>query len=76
MEFEDKKMVYDGCFVAGMMTGKGKMQFANGMHYDGEWQDDNMCGEGVLSLSDGRVVKGTWMESVLIAGELQVEAGR
>ena len=30
MEFEDKKMVCEGDFLAGMMQGKGKMYFSNG----------------------------------------------
>jgi hypothetical protein len=31
MEFEDKKMLYEGDFLAGMMQGKGKMNFSNGI---------------------------------------------
>lgn len=50
MEFEEKKMVYEGDFVNGMMTGKGKMNFSNGMTYEGDWQDDCFCGEGSLTL--------------------------
>lgn len=46
MEFEDKKMMYEGDFLNGMMTGKGKMKFSNGMIYDGDWSDDHFCGEG------------------------------
>lgn len=30
MEFEDKKMIYEGQFLNGMITGKGKMLFSNG----------------------------------------------
>lgn len=68
MEFEDKKMLYEGDFLNGMMTGKGKMNFSNGMLYDGEWSDDYFCGEGSLELTDGRVIKGAWLESNLIEG--------
>jgi hypothetical protein len=31
MEFEEKKMIYEGDFLAGMMNGKGKMIFSNGI---------------------------------------------
>jgi hypothetical protein len=40
MEFEDKKMIYEGEFLAGMMHGNGKMSFQNGVSYDGEWVED------------------------------------
>jgi hypothetical protein len=70
MEFEDKRMVYDGEFKSGMMSGKGKIVYNNGMSYEGEWTEDHFYGEGTLLLQDGRVIKGTWLESNLIAGEL------
>jgi hypothetical protein len=36
LEFEEKKMVYEGDFVNGLMSGKrGKMVFNNGMSYEG-----------------------------------------
>lgn len=35
MEYEDKKMLYEGHFVAGLMQGQGKMAFSNGMYYQG-----------------------------------------
>ena len=70
MEYEDKKMIYEGDFINGNMTGKGKMVFSNGLRYEGEWSDDQMMGEGVLNFGDGRVVKGAWVESNLIDGEM------
>ena len=73
MEFEDKRMVYEGDFIAGTMTGKGKMSFSNGMQYIGEWSDDLFCGEGSLSILDGRVIIGTWLECNLIEGSIQSE---
>lgn len=40
MEFEEKKMIYEGNFLNGAMCGKGKMVFANGVIYEGEWNED------------------------------------
>jgi hypothetical protein len=70
MEFEEKRMVYEGDFLAGIMTGKGKMVFSNGLTYDGEWDQDCFCGEGTLYLNDGRLIKGTWNNGGLVDGEL------
>ena len=70
MEFDDKKLIYEGDFKNGVMEGYGKMFFSNGMVYDGEWQDDQMVGQGILSFPDGKVVRGVWNECDLIEGEL------
>ena len=41
LEFEEKRMIYEGDFLNGLMSGeRGKMQFSNGMTYEGEWLDD------------------------------------
>ena len=72
MEFEEKKMIYEGNFVNGAMFDKGKMVFSNGMIYEGEWNEDCFCGEGILNLNDGRLIKGIWMESSLIDGDMIV----
>lgn len=70
MEFEEKRMVYEGDFEAGIMSGRGKMIFSNGLIYDGDWDTDCFCGEGTLFLNDGRLIKGTWNSGSLVEGEL------
>jgi hypothetical protein len=78
LEFEEKRMIYEGDFVNGLMSGqRGKMQFSNGMTYEGEWLDDQFCGEGVLYLPpDGKnMIKGTWLECSLIEGTVLHESG-
>jgi|LauGreDrversion4_2_1035121.scaffolds.fasta_scaffold126662_2 hypothetical protein len=76
MEYEDKRMLYEGMFVAGSLCGKGKLAFSNGMHYEGDWAEDDFCGEGILHLPDGRHIKGTWHEGNLVDGEMVIESDR
>lgn len=70
MEYEDKKMLYEGHLVGGLIQGQGKMAFSNGMYYQGEWADNLFSGEGSLHLVDHRVVKGTWTECSLLEGDI------
>jgi hypothetical protein len=74
MEFEEKKMLFEGEFLGGFITGKGKMNFSNGMTYDGEWLDDQFTGEGILYMGDGRLLKGTWNEGGLVDGSMYANA--
>lgn len=60
-EYKDGFMLkYDGEFVAGIRSGKGKAYFNDNSIYDGEWAEDLPSGIGKYISSNGTVYEGKW----------------
>jgi hypothetical protein len=47
-----------GTFDSGMMHGRGRLLFADGILYEGELRDNTVEGEGKMIWKDGRWVCG------------------
>jgi len=51
---------YEGQWVSGQPSGKGKFWFANGDRYEGRFQAGQFEGAGTMYYSDGSVYDGQW----------------
>ena len=45
--------IYEGDYIDGKKSGKGKIIYKTGIVYDGEWKNDKKDGYGTITLSDG-----------------------
>ena len=54
---------YQGDFVNGKKSGKGKYTFANGDIYDGEWVEDKMSGQGIYTFANGDKYEGEFVDN-------------
>jgi len=55
---------YEGSFVKGEKSGKGKYYFDEGM-YEGHFVSDKFHGEGIMIMNDGRTIRGDWKNGLL-----------
>lgn len=58
--FYDDGAKYEGEWVSGKRSGRGKMVYVSGEVYQGDWVDDKRSGLGVLTLTDGNHYEGHW----------------
>jgi len=56
--------VYQGDFVDGKKTGKGKYTSVNGSVYEGDFVDDKFSGKGKITWSDGAVYEGDFVDDI------------
>jgi|GEM_PF-4480550 len=56
--------VYEGNFLHGNLTGKGRYVWPNGDAYEGDWVNDKQKGKGKLTLSDGDVYEGDFVDGM------------
>ena len=61
--------VYQGDFVDGKKTGKGKYTSVNGSVYEGDFVDDKFSGKGKITWSDGDVYEGDFVDDKFIGKE-------
>ena len=55
--------VYEGNFVNGNRTGKGKYTWSDGDVYEGDFVEDERTGKGKLTLADGDVYEGDFVDN-------------
>lgn len=58
---------YEGNFLDGLYSGKGKFVYANGDKYEGSWAEGKPNGLGARIAKNGKVKVGTWKDGKLIA---------
>lgn len=63
---DDNENIYEGDYVEGKQTGKGKYTWAkSGEVYEGDWVDGKFHGTGRLTYRDKRVYEGDWTNDAL-----------
>lgn len=58
---------YEGNFLKGLRSGKGKFVNIHGDKYEGEWKENKPHGFGVKVLKNGKIKSGTWEAGKLVA---------
>ena len=67
--------VYEGDFANGLMAGRGKLRFHNGV-YEGEFRDGLMWGKGELRYDNGRFYRGEFVRTEMHGkGRLETPQG-
>ena len=59
-EFFSSGDVYEGQFVEGKWSGKGRLQYKSGNFYEGEFANNKLEGNGVFTAMNGTVFTGVW----------------
>ena len=59
---EDNGDIYEGDFIDGQMTGKGKLTWSNGDIYEGDFIDGQMTGKGKFTWSNGDICEGDFID--------------
>ena len=52
--------IYEGEFMFGQRTGKGKFTWPIGDVYEGDFMGDQMHGKGKVTFADGRLLEGVF----------------
>eukprot|EP00605_Chrysophyceae_sp_TOSAG23-4_P000385 GSChrysophyteH1.ASY1.ANO1.441.1 assembled CDS len=59
----DRKVLYTGEWMDGLMHGNGTYNFFNGDRYQGDWREGNRHGKGEFVTHDGCKYVGDWKEN-------------
>ena len=60
--------MYEGDFVDGKKTGKGKYTWADGNVYEGDYVDGKKTGKGKFTWADGNVYEGDFVDDKMRTG--------
>ena len=66
---------YEGNWVHGHWTGRGRLSNGDGSHYEGFFQDDLKHGEGTMVWGDGRIFDGVYKYGQMSWGKMQFTDG-
>lgn len=66
--------MYEGNFLNGKFSGRGKYTFYDGKIYEGLWENDLMNGEGSLIFPEGMKINGIYKNGGLV-GDVHIELG-
>ena len=58
MKYADGRILYDGEWFRGKMSGRGTCTFGDGTVYEGEFREDQPHGEGKVKYANGNLYEG------------------
>ena len=58
--------VYEGYWLNGLYSGKGRLAYANGDVYVGQMTEGKRHGPGMIKYRDGSQERGTWRDDVKV----------